>query len=185
MDIAGWERMYHSGERGSEDAPTQLLLETTPGLQPGTAVDLACGTGRNALYLAEHGWTVTAIDGAETAVRVLHRRAADRHLTITARVADLTSPEFSLPEDAFDLVVIAYYLQRDLFPKVKSAVRCGGLVLAIAHTPEAGEQPSPKRAAPGEMRRTFSGWKILHDYEGPSRDPAHKRPVAEIVAQRP
>jgi hypothetical protein len=89
-----------------------------------------------------------------------------------------------MPPDAFDLVLIAYYLQRDLFAKAKAAVRPGGLVIAIAHTPEPGKPQSEKRAAPGELRTFFEGWGILWEYEGPSRDPAHKRPVAEIVAQR-
>jgi hypothetical protein len=59
------------------------------------------------------------------------------------------------------------------------------VVVAIVHTPEPGEAGSEKRAAPGELRGFFSGWEILWDYEGPSRDPAHRRPVAEIAARRP
>jgi SAM-dependent methyltransferase len=89
-----------------------------------------------------------------------------------------------MPSAEFDLVVIAFYLQRDLFRQVKQAVRPGGLVLAIVHTPEPGERWTEKRAAPGELRGFFTGWEILHDYEGPSRDPAHHRPVAEILARR-
>jgi SAM-dependent methyltransferase len=184
MDIAGWENMYRSGERGAEDAPTRLLVETAAKLKPGVAIDLACGTGRNALFLAEQRWTVTAVDASQTAIQILQQRAAERGLDIAIRVADLTSPAFVLPHDAFDLVVIAYYLQRDLFTQLKPALRKDGIVLAIVHTPNEGEQPSYKRAAPGELRSIFAGWEILHSYEGPSRDPAHRRPVAEIVAQR-
>lgn len=184
VDIAGWENMYRSGERGSEDAPTILLVETLPTLAPGSAADLACGTGRNALFLAAQGWKVTAIDGSETAIQVLRERAAERGLSVDTQVADLTSPAFKLPKAAFDLIVIAYYLQRDLFQHLSTALRLGGVVLAIVHTPEPGETPTAKRAAPGELLQIFAGWKILHRYEGPSRDPAHRRPVAEIVAAR-
>jgi tellurite methyltransferase len=184
MDIAGWEEMYRSGERGKEDAPTILLVETVEKLPAGTAIDLACGAGRNAVYLAERGWTVTGVDGSERAIELLKQRAAARGVRVQTRISDLTSPDFSMPPDAFDLVLIAYYLQRDLFAKVKAAVRPGGVVIAIVHTPELGESWSEKRAAPGELRAFFEGWDILWEYEGPSRDPAHKRPVAEIVAQR-
>lgn len=176
--------MYRSGERGGEDLPTRLLVETAPKLKPGAAIDLACGTGRNALYLAGEGWTVTAIDGSPTAIQILKRRAAERNIAVQAEVADLTAADFTLPRDAFGLIVIAYYLQRDLFAQLRPALQSGGVVLAIVHTPEQGEQPGYKRAAPGELRKTFAGWEILHDYEGPSRDPAHRRPVAEIVARR-
>jgi SAM-dependent methyltransferase len=184
MNIAGWEQMYRSGERGTEDAPTILLVETLAKLPAGTAIDLACGAGRNAVYLAERGWTVTAVDGSERAIELLQHRAAARGVRVDTRVSDLTSPDFTIPPDAFDLVLIAYYLQRDLFARAKAAVRPGGVVIAIVHTPEPGQPWSEKRAAPGELRTFFEDWDILWDYEGPSRDPAHKRPVAEIVAQR-
>ena len=184
MDIAGWDEKYRSGDRGKEEAPTILLVETVAKLAPGTAIDLACGAGRNALYLAEWGWAVTAVDGSETAVELMQQRAAARGLKVGTEVADLTVPEFRLPTDAFDLVLIAYYLQRDLFAKVKPATRRGGVIVAIVHTPETGERWSEKRARPGELRGFFKDWEILWEYEGPSRDPAHRRPVAEIVARR-
>lgn len=184
MDIAGWEERYRSGASGKEDAPTILLVETVEKLPAGSALDLACGAGRNAIYLAERGWDVTAIDGSERAIELLRERAAARGLQVYAEVRDLTAPAFTLHADAFDLVLIAYYLQRDLFEKVKAAVRPGGVIVAIAHTPEAGEAWSEKRAAPGELRTFFTDWEILWEYDGPSRDPAHRRPVAEIVARR-
>ena len=125
------------------------------------------------------------MDGSETAVELVRKRAAVRGLPVQAVVADLTAESFNMPPGEFDLIVIAYYLQRNLFSQVKQAVRPTGLVLAIVHTPEPGESWTQKRAAPGELRGFFNGWEILHDYEGPSRDPAHRRPVAEIVAKRP
>jgi SAM-dependent methyltransferase len=185
LNIDGWERRYRSGDTEGEDAPTALVVETAANLRPGKAIDLACGTGRNALYLSQKGWSVTAVDGSETAIEMVRKRAAARRLSLQAVVADLTAESFKMPAGEFDLIVIAYYLQRDLFSYVKQAVRPGGLVLAIVHTPEPGESWTAKRAAPGELRGFFTGWEILHDYEGPSRDPAHRRPVAEIVAKRP
>jgi SAM-dependent methyltransferase len=184
MDIAGWEAKYRSDDRGREDAPTILVVETAEKLAPGTAIDLACGAGRHALYLAERGWAVTAVDGSKKAIEIARVRAADRGLEVHTEVADLTAPSFTMHPDTFDLVLIAYYLQRDLFAKIKTAIRPGGVVVAIAHTPEPGEQWSEKRAAPGELRGFFNDWELLWEYEGPSRDPAHRRPVAEIVARR-
>jgi SAM-dependent methyltransferase len=128
---------------------------------------------------------VTAVDGSEKAIELVRQRCAARDLKVETMVADLTDPAFALTPDGFDLVLIAFYLQRDLFAQVKPAVRPGGRVVAIAHTPELGEEWSEKRAVPGELRGFFSGWEIVWEYEGPSRDPAHRRPVAEIVARRP
>ena len=185
MDIAGWNEKYRSGDRGNEDIPTRLVVDISDTLAPGCALDLACGAGRHALYLAERGWTVTAVDGSEAAMELVRVRAAARGLNVRTRVADLKSTDFRMPPDRFDLILIAYYLQRDLFGRVKASVRPGGAVIAIAHTPEPGEQWSEKRAAPGELRKFFLDWEILWEYEGPSRDPAHRRPVAEIAARRP
>jgi tellurite methyltransferase len=184
MDLAGWEEKYRSDARGREDAPTKLVVEIAETLVPGTAIDLACGAGRHALYLAERGWTVTAVDGSEKAIELVQLRSAARGLQVHTKVADLTAPAFTMPSASFDLIVIAYYLQRDLFARIKDAVRPGGVVVAIAHTPEPGEEWSEKRAAPGELRRFFNDWELLWSYEGPSRDPAHRRPVAEIAARR-
>ncbi|HEX4773504.1 MAG TPA: class I SAM-dependent methyltransferase [Bryobacteraceae bacterium] len=185
MDIAGWEEMYRTGERGNENAPTILLVETLEKLAPGVGIDLASGAGRNAIYMAERGWTVTAVDGSARAIQLLEQRAAACGLKIQTYVSDLTASEFVMPPDAFDLVLIAYYLQRDLFAKAKAAVRPAGVIIAIAHIAEDGEQWTEKRAAPGELQTFFKDWQILWNYEGASRDPAHKRPVAEIVARRP
>jgi tellurite methyltransferase len=184
MDIAGWEEKYRSEERGKEEAPTALVVEIAAKLATGSAIDLACGAGRNTLYLADLGWNVTAVDGSEKAIELVQLRSATRGLQVHTKVADLTAPDFTLQPAEFDLVLIAYYLQRDLLAKVKAAVRPSGVVVAIAHTPESGEKWSEKRAAPGELRNLFNGWELLWEYEGPSRDPAHRRPVAEIVARR-
>ena len=96
-----------------------------------------------------------------------------------ATSSDAFSVAASLPNSARNR-----RLQRDLFAKVKTAVRPDGLVVAIVHTPDTGERWSANRTLPGELRGFFNDWEVLWDYEGPSRDPAHRRPVAEIVAQR-
>jgi 2-polyprenyl-3-methyl-5-hydroxy-6-metoxy-1,4-benzoquinol methylase len=84
MDIAGCEEKYRSGKRGKEDAPTILAVEVAENLPVGTAIDLACGAGRNALYLAERGWAVTAVDGSEKAIELLRLRSAARSLQVNA-----------------------------------------------------------------------------------------------------
>src|SRR5437868_7816876 len=111
MDIAGWEEKYRSDDRKKEDAPTILIVEIAEKLAPGAAIDLACGAGRNALYLAERGWEVMAVDGSQRAIELVQMRAAAPGLHVNTMVADLTAPNFTMPPDAFDLILIAYYLQ--------------------------------------------------------------------------
>jgi tellurite methyltransferase len=188
MEIQGWDERYRSGDRAKEDLespPNPLLLETAGRVKPGAALDLACGTGRNALWLAEHGWKVAAVDGAPAAIEILRRRALERGLDVEASVTDLEKGVYKIEEAAWDLIVMCFYLQRSLFEPAKKGTRPGGLVLAIVHISEPGQQPTEHQLRPGELEKNFRGWEILHYREGSPNDPAHKRISAEIVARRP
>lgn len=183
MDLAGWEQRYRAeadaGTLGS--APTPLLMEAANLLPPGHALDLACGTGRNALWLAQHGWSVTAVDGSSAAIETLRRRAGHLSVTVDAQVADLEKVGFTIAPAHWDLIAMCYYLQRDLFEPCKRGVVPGGVMVAIALLAEPGKDNS-FRLEPGELRRYFEDWEILHDREG--RD-AWQHKVAEIIARKP
>lgn len=186
MDIQGWDERYRSQAAAPVEAPpTKLLAETARGLKVGTALDLACGTGRNALWLAREGWEVTAIDGSAAAIGILEQSSQEVGIALTARVADLTAAEFTLPEAQWDLIAICYYLQRDLMRRAQRAIKPGGVLLVIVHTTEGDEEPTASRLRPGELAAFFEDWEVLHRYEGKPDDPEHKRSVEEIVARRP
>jgi SAM-dependent methyltransferase len=183
--IESWNERYRAGEQ-LFDTPSPLVQRFVRSLTPGKALDLASGPGRNALYLAEQGWRVTAVDGSPVAIDALLARARSRNLSIDARVADLDRGEFSIEPAAFDLICDCYYLQRSLFPQMKVGVRPGGILIAIVHLAEADQpQGTPTRAIPGELRSYFPDWTILHYYEGKPNESCHQRPVAELVAQKP
>ena len=184
MDLTGWDARYRS--RALEDLeapPTQLAVETARGLKPGMALDLACGTGRNSLWLAEQGWSVTAVDGAAAAIEALRERATASGVRIQTEVADLKAGGYRIIPSSWDLITICYYLQRDLFETALAGVRPGGLLLVIAHIAEDREEATENRLAPGELRRYFEMSEILHYREGKPNDPAHRRGVAEIVVR--
>ena len=105
-----WDQHY-SDPANHKQAPEPLLVEAAELLAPGRALDLACGVGQNALYLASLGWRVTAVDRSAVAIAAL-RRAADG-AAIEAHTADLEVHEFAIEPGAFDLVCDFFYLQRD------------------------------------------------------------------------
>jgi tellurite methyltransferase len=188
MEIQGWDERYRSGERAAEDlnaAPAPLLVEAAMKLAPGKALDLACGTGRNALWLAEQRWSVTAVDGSPAAIEMLRSRASECGLTVNTRVADLEKHEYQIEPSDWNLVAICYYLQRDLFESAKQGVLPGGILISIVHITELGEEPTAHRLRAGELESYFQGWEILHRREGKPNDAAHQRSVAEMVARRP
>lgn len=180
MDLRGWDDRYRSQEVPS--APTPLVVATARRLTPGRALDLACGTGRNALWLASRGWAVTAVDGSAVAIEKL--KAIGQGLPIDARGADLERGEFAIAASSWDLILMCYYLQRDLFEPVKRGVAPGGVVIAIVHIAEPGEQQGRYRLRSGELAGYFEGWEILHSREGVPGDTEHRRASAEIVARR-
>jgi SAM-dependent methyltransferase len=183
--IEEWNQRYRSGAQVF-DTPAPLVVDFAGKLAPGSALDLASGAGRNALYLAGRNWRVTAVDGSEAAVELLRARAQERGVAIETRVADLEDGSFDVPSESFDLVLSCYYLQRSLIPLMQRALRPGGRLILIAHLADA-DQPrgSKTRAFSGELPGLFPGWRILHYREGAPGESCHRRAVAELVAEKP
>jgi len=182
LSVAKWNERYRAGEQVFR-TPAPLVVKFAGAR--GVALDLACGPGRNALYLAELGWRVTAVDGSPVALEILRARAAERGFEIEAKVADLERGEFEIQPSAYDLICDCYFLQRGLIPRMQAGVRPGGLIIVIVHLADS-DQPrgTPTRAYPGELRGYFAGWTILHYYEGMPHEACHQRPVAELVARK-
>ena len=186
MDLAGWDEQYRknpdSATEHDEPVPNPLLVNAVADLRPGRALDLACGTGRNALWLAQQGWSVTAIDGSATAIEILSSRAASRHVTIDAQIADLEDPAFTIAPAHYDLIVMCYYFERPLIEKCRQGLVPGGVMVSIALLIEAGKECSTFRPQPGELRGYFADWDILRYGEGTD---VWEHKVAELVARRP
>lgn len=183
MDLAGWDEQYRKQADAAterEIAPNPLLVEAARDLLPGRALDLACGTGGNSLWLAQHGWTVTAIDGSPAAIELLRRRSAG--LRIETQIADLESSAFSIEPTRYDLIAMCYYFQRNLIGQCKRGMVPGGLLIAIALLIEPGKELSSFRLQPGELRAHFADWEILCYREGPD---VWQHKVAELIARRP
>ncbi len=185
--MANWDERYKKGEHAQTE-PHPLVLRVATQLEAGRALDLACGTGRHAILLAERGWQVTAVDNSKVAIESLLERASAQGVQVDARVADLERGEFNIEPDTYDLIVNCLYLQRDLFPAIRAGVRVGGFVVAVIALVDDDPQVKPMNPAfllkPGELRAVFAGWELLHDFEGKPSGRAGKRAMAEIVVRR-
>ncbi len=181
-----WDERYRRGEMILEPLP--LLARVVESLRPGRALDVACGAGRNAIFLAERGWQVTAVDFSSVAIELTTARALQCSVIVDARVADLERGEFVIVPATYDLICVCYYLQRDLFHQIRAGVSVGGIVIAAIHMVDNASDVKPMNPAfllqPGELSTEFYGWEILHNYEGRATESGHKRATAEIVARR-
>lgn len=138
MDSQRWDDRYSTEDLIWHAEPNRSLVQQVAGLVPGRAADLACGEGRNALYLAEHGWQVTAVDFSGVALDKAGRLAAGRGATIDFVHADVL--RWSAPPAGFDLVVVMYLQlpsgpRQQALRRAASAVAPGGTLLVVAHDP--------------------------------------------------
>ncbi len=178
--ISDWDERYRA-QPGVDRPPEPLLVTTAGELAPGRALDLACGAGRHALYLARLGWRVTAVDGSGVAIAALGREAARLGLDIDARAADLEAGEFVIEPGAYELICDFFYLDRRLFPQIRAGVKLGGLFVGALHRFDG--TPGRYLLESGELREEFAGWKILYYSERPAEG-GHRRATAAIVARR-
>jgi len=164
MTLDEWNARYRAGEFSME--PAEHLLDYVRDVPPGRALDLACGAGRNAMWLAERGWDVVAIDGATEAIRLLRHS----NESIDARVMDLERTE-RLPFDdqSFDLVMILYFLHRPLFAEARRVLRAGGWIVIATKTTGAFA------LEPNELLRMFTDYMIQRWVV---------RETAELIAQK-
>lgn len=134
-DAASWDDRYRTAEFVWSTTPNGFLPPEVEGLVPGRALDLACGEGRNAVWLATQGWDATGVDFSATGLEKASRLAETKHVTVDWICADVTSWE---PVEAFDLVVV-FYLQlpeparRAAFGSAARSLAPGGTLLIVGH----------------------------------------------------
>jgi SAM-dependent methyltransferase len=184
-----WDGRYRDGAYGERTHPTALLAEWLPKVTRGRALDIACGAGRNALYLAALGFDVTALDISAVALERARRIAAARGLVVTWTCADLDDPA-ALPSGEFDLIVWVRYVHRTLMPHLLARLKPGGTLVCEQHLTTdlhvVGPSTPGFRLAPGELSRAAEGLRVVHEDEGPVVDPDGRTvALAQLVATRP
>jgi tellurite methyltransferase len=125
-DRERWNFRY-SGTLEEIPPPDQLLVESEPLLKSGRALDLACGLGSNALFLAKRGYWVDALDTSMRALRRLQKEIRERNLTIGPVLTDLDY--YPVRSGFYDLVIIFYFFSKGLMRRIISSLKPGGLLI--------------------------------------------------------
>ena len=136
MEREDWNRKHGEGGRLFGSEPNRFLVAEVADLAPGRALDLACGSGRNAVWLAEQGWTVTGADFSDVGLVSAAELAAERGVEVDWLDADLRVWE--PPAGAFDLVAVLYLQipageRRVVLARAAAAVAPGGTLLVVGH----------------------------------------------------
>jgi 2-polyprenyl-3-methyl-5-hydroxy-6-metoxy-1,4-benzoquinol methylase len=178
----GYNQLYAAPPEFNTE-PNQLLVEAVDGRPPGTALDVGMGQGRNAVYLAGKGWTVTGFDVAEVGLAEARRHAAARGLNVTTVHA--SDEEFDFGRERWDLIAIIFALEKRSVFRVRDALKPGGLVvIEAAHT---DTSPAPFHYDANELLEIFKGFRILRYEDRSGRydwGPETIR-LVRLVAQKP
>jgi SAM-dependent methyltransferase len=137
-----WDPAYLEHNPGFNVEPNAFLVEVVKNLKLGEALDVGMGQGRNALFLAKQGWSVTGFDVSEAGVAQAREQAKKSGLALNCLVQ--SSEEFHWGKDRWDLIVVAYFPQlRSSLPKLLESLRPGGIVVIEAYHKEAALDRPP------------------------------------------
>lgn len=195
-----WEAKHSLAANDAAEAPAGILIELGPLLPAGAALDLACGRGRNALFLAEHGRHVTAVDWSGAALDILEERAKaleipvrrirrmDEAKTPTRAGIDLLQTDLegvALPANRYSVILCVRYLQRSLFPQIARALRPGGVLLFETYTKaqldfSGGPRDPAYLLSTGELRRAFPELEVVF-----YRELRAEQGIASLAARKP
>ena len=185
MQREDWDRRYAAVENLWSAKPNRFLAAEVSDLEPGRALDLACGEGQNAIWLATRGWTVSGVDYSEVAIEKARARAARDDVAVDFRCADLVGYE---PEAAaFDLVLVLYLHirareRRGVLERAAAALAPGGTFVLVGHdllnlSEGVGGPSDPDiLSTPDEIASELPGLEIekaervLRDVDGEERD---------------
>jgi SAM-dependent methyltransferase len=161
-----------------------LFLKTT---LPGPVLDLACGEGRNGVYLAQKGFKVVCCDISPQNLREAKNLAQRNGTGIEVWQVDLEKEGSNpLPRDNYGAILVFRYLHRPLMGGIKKALKNGGLLVYETFTveqPKFGKPRNPNFLLnPGELLQTFEDWEVIHYFEGIKENPT--RAVAQIVCRK-
>ena len=198
---ARWNQKYSEGSHTSLE-PDPLLVsaydEFLAARPPGSALDVAGGAGRHALWLADRGWKVKLVDISEVAIQAAQKNAEKKNAdkkndgaqpppavmkgSISAEVVDLNTTH-DLGYEQYDLVIVICYLQRELFPSLISALKPDGLLIFktynTAHQGSGGPSNPEFLLQPNELLRAFQSLRVLHYHEALT-----EKCVTEMVARK-
>jgi tellurite methyltransferase len=188
-----WNKKYSEGSHSSLDPDPRLVSaydEFLSGNPPGNALDVAGGVGRHAIWLAQRGWRVKLADISEVGIQQAQENAkhTGTEVLVSTEIRDLNTMQ-DLGREQYDLVIVFFFLQRELFPALSAALKPGGVLIYKTYTMEQKHFKSGRFISgpshpmfllePNELLRAFSSLRVLHYYET-----VQEKGVAELVARK-
>jgi len=187
-DQKRWDKRFGRKEFALGKAPNPFLKKHIHLLPKGKALDMATGEGRNAVFLAQNGFEVDAVDISEKGLKKARKLARQKGVKVNALLVDLD--HYQIEKDRYDLIANFYFLKRRLIPKVRKGLKKGGRVIFETYLLEHRKLAigGPKQAKyflkPNELLRLFKDFRILFYREGIIREGGKRKAVASLIAEK-
>jgi SAM-dependent methyltransferase len=185
-DRAKWNQRYRDGAYAQRTRPSALLQSWIGRIPPGRALDVACGAGRNALYLAAQGFEVDAVDIAGEGLNRARAGAQQSGLHVNWLERDLDEP---LPlEYLYQLILVVRYVNLPLVHRLRASLAPGGCLMCEQHLVSDADVIGPAnpsfRVKPGDLRVAAGDLRIHHLEEALVEDPdGRTAALARLVAR--
>jgi len=187
-DQKRWDKRFGRKEFALGKEPNPFLKKHIHLLPKGKALDMATGEGRNAVFLAQNGFEVDAVDISEKGLKKAKKIAREKGVKINTFLVDLDN--FRIEKERYDLIANFYFLRRRLIPRIKKGLKKGGKVIFETYLLEhrklgtGGPKQTKYFLKPNELLGLFKNFRILFYREGIFKEAGRKKAIASLIAEK-
>jgi SAM-dependent methyltransferase len=187
--MTSWDERFRRGEYPADPDPSPVLQGVLEDVPDGRALDVAAGTGRNAVFLAAAGYEVDAVDRSRVGLRRAREHAADRGVADRLNCIQADVPTYEFPRATYDLVTMSFYRTVDRLPDIKAALAPGGYLFVEHHLRSTDDTPSGPstdryRFAANELLRACLDLTVLYYDEATEERPGDRRRASVRILAR-
>ena len=187
-DQKRWDERFGKKEFALGKEPNPFLKKHIHLFPKGRALDIASGEGRNAVFLAQHGFEVDAVDISERGLKKARKFARGKGVKIKTFLVDLD--QYQIEKKQYNLIANFYFLKRRLIPRIKKGLKKGGKVIFETYLLEhrtlgtGGPKQAKYFLKPNELLRLFKDFRILFYREGVFREGGRRKAIASLIAEK-
>ena len=187
-DQPRWDKRFGRKEFALGKEPNPFLKRHIHLLPKGRALDVATGEGRNAVFLAQNGFDVDAVDISQKGLKKAQKLAREKGVKINTFLVDLD--QYPIAKERYDLIANFYFLKRSLIPRIRKGLKKGGRVVFETYLLEhktlgvGGPKQAKYFLKPNEPLRLFRNFRILFYREGIFREGGRRKAVASLIAEK-
>lgn len=186
--MTSWDERFRKGNYPLDPDPSPVLQQYVETFPAGRALDIATGTGRNSVFLAEQGYTVDALDKSREGLKIARENAEKRGVADNCTWIHADAFEFSYPEDTYDVITIEAFQIMSRLTDIKAALAPGGILYYQSHmrtTDSLDFGPAERcRVGANELLRACLDLTVLHYREFTTGEEDHRGAYAQVIARR-